>query len=115
RGVAISRLVLTPLSAPETAELVGDALHRATEHVAEVADRLWHKTHGNVFFIRQFLQTLYDEGVIAFDAGSGTFALDVESIYRGRLTSNVADLLAHALARLPEPTRDVLVVAAAIG
>jgi histidine kinase len=115
RGVTISRLVLAPLSAPETAELVGDALRRPPEHVTEVADRIWHKTHGNVFFIRQFLQALYDEGVIAFDAGSGAFELDVEAIDRARITDNVADLLAHALARLPAPTRDVLVVAAAIG
>jgi len=115
RGAGLSRIALAPLGLAETAELIADAAGQSRDHVADAASLIWRKTEGNPFFIRQFVETLYDEGYIAFDPRTRAFNLDVAAIERAAITENVADLLAHKLGKLPAATRDLLVTAAAIG
>jgi histidine kinase len=115
RGARVSRIELNPLTLAETAELVADTLRLAPEHIRGAAAVIWRKTEGNPFFIRQFVQALYDDGCIAFDVAANAFTLDVSAIDRLAITENVADLLARQLGKLPADTRAVLVTAAAIG
>src|SRR4029079_5079161 len=115
RGAKLTRIELRPLTLDETAELVADTLRLPAEGVRDAAAVIWRKTEGNPFFVRQFVQALYDDGCIAFDPGARAFRLDVAAVGRVAITENVADLLARQLGKLPEDTRSVLVTAAAIG
>ncbi|HSR99820.1 MAG TPA: AAA family ATPase, partial [Kofleriaceae bacterium] len=115
RGAKLSRIALRPLTLDETAELVADTLRLPAERVRDATAVIWRKTEGNPFFVRQFVQALYDDGCIAFDPGTRAFTLDVAAVGRVAITENVADLLARQLGKLPEETRRVLVTAAAIG
>jgi predicted ATPase/signal transduction histidine kinase len=115
RGTTVSRIALAPLDPAATAELVGDALRVPAADAAAVAAAIWRKTEGNPFFIRQLMQVLHDDGHLRFDPATHRFALDVAVVERAAITENVADLLALQLRRLPDSTREVLVVAAAIG
>ncbi|HEY0988600.1 MAG TPA: AAA family ATPase, partial [Kofleriaceae bacterium] len=115
RGARVLQIELAPLTLAETAELVAEALRLTPDAIGDAAAVIWRKTEGNPFFIRQFVQALYDDGCIAFDPGTHAFTLDAGAIDRFAITENVADLLARQLGKLPADTRAVLVTAAAIG
>jgi predicted ATPase/signal transduction histidine kinase len=111
----LTRIALAPLGMADTGELIADAVRLPPDEVASAASLIWRKTEGNPFFIRQFVQTLYDEGYAIFDPRTRAFTLDVAAIDRAGITENVADLLARKLGKLPAPTRELLITAAAIG
>ncbi|HET7499723.1 MAG TPA: AAA family ATPase [Kofleriaceae bacterium] len=111
----LSRIALGPLGQQATLELIADTLRLPPDQIADAAGLIWRKTDGNPFFIREFLQALYDEGYVAFDPGARAFRFDVAAIERAGITENVADLLAHKLGKLSAATRELLLTAAAIG
>ena len=67
---------------------------------APLAETIREKTGGNPFFMRQFLQKLQTEGLLDFDAASGTFRCDLDAIRSLAITENVADLIAQKIGRL---------------
>jgi predicted ATPase/signal transduction histidine kinase len=115
RGARVSQIAVTPLGDAPIAQLLVDALRCTPEVAAPIAAAVRAKTEGNPFFIRQFLQTLSDDGYIRFDADKNAFVLDLETARGAGIAENVADLLARKLGRLPAQTRAVLPIAAAIG
>jgi GAF domain-containing protein/tetratricopeptide (TPR) repeat protein len=77
--------------------------------------RLVHqKTAGNPFFVKAFLQSLYDEHMLNFVPGSG-WQWDVGKISRMRATDNVIELLGRRIDRQPESTQQALELAACLG
>lgn len=115
RGVATASVELEPLGLTDAAQFVADALRRDVSSVEPLATIVLGKTAGNPFFMRQFLQALHAEGLIAFDRAANAFAYDIDAIEGAAITENVAELLARKLERLPAPTRRALELAAAIG
>ena len=115
QGVQIHSINLRPLSAPDVAELVADALHTDVAEAQPLAESVHQKTGGNPFFMRQFLQALYDSKLIQFDPREGSFRYDLGAVKNAAITENVADFLAAKLEKLPRATREVLRVGAAIG
>lgn len=115
RGVAVESIDLKPLEAADVSQLVADALRVDLETAAPLAEVIQQKTLGNPFFIRQFLQTLYAEKLIRFDADRNAFQYDFAAVKSAAITENVAELLAAKLEKLPESTQKALHLAAAIG
>ncbi len=115
QGVQIHTINLRALGAPEVAEFVADALHQDIATATPLAELVHQKTAGNPFFMRQFLQALYDSKLIYFEPRDGAFRYDAGAVKNAAITENVADFLAAKLEKLPRATREVLRVAAAIG
>ncbi len=115
QGVPVQSVELKPLGVPEVAEFVADALHQTPAAATPLAELIQQKTGGNPFFMRQFLQALYGEKLISFDAQTKQFRYDVAAVRNAAITENVAELLAKELGRLPETTRATLRLAAVIG
>jgi predicted ATPase len=115
QGVQIHTINLSALGAPEVAEFVADALHQEVATAMPLAEIVHQKTAGNPFFMRQFLQALYDSKLIYFEPRDGAFRYDADAVKNSAITENVADFLAAKLEKLPRATREVLRVAAAIG
>ena len=115
RGVHVGSIELAPLTSGDIAQFVADTLHRDVEAATPLAEVIARKTAGNPFFIRQFLQSLHVEKLIAFDPNARTFRYDIAAIEAAAITENVAELLSAKLERLPGETREVLRLAAAIG
>ncbi len=112
RGVTIRDIVLAPLSLPHLIELVGDSLQNSSCTV--LAEIIFKKTGGNPFFVKQFMRSLYDQGVLVFSPGEG-WLWDLPRIEQLQYTANVVDLMVTAIRRLPAPSQDILKLAAAIG
>ena len=111
-GVIVRNIVLLPLDLPHLIELVGDSLQNPS--CAALAEVILKKTGGNPFFVKQFMHSLHEQGVLAFVPGRG-WQWDLPKIESLQYTENVVDLMVAAIRRLPAPSQDILKLAAAIG
>ena len=106
---------MAPLTAEDLSDLVADALRCDAEQAAQLAALVHAKTDGNPFFVIQFLRTLADEGLLAFDHEHARWSFDLGSIHAKNYTDNVVELLAGKLTRLPLDTQDALRQLACLG
>ena len=66
-GVVLRRTPLRPLVVEDVQSLVKDTLRCSDAYSRALAELVFRKTEGNPFFVNQFLQFLYDEGMVVFD------------------------------------------------
>ncbi|MEL6325404.1 MAG: AAA family ATPase [Cyanobacteria bacterium J06626_23] len=113
-GTDISTLALNPLDQADVTRLVADTLQCSEDAAAPLAALIHQKTQGNPFFITQFLQHLYQDELIRFDA-SGGWQCDLARVRQTALTEDLVTFMVERLQRLPEVTQAVLMLAACIG
>ena len=112
---AVSEVMLDALEVGHLAQLCADALHTDVDHASSLADLVFEKTAGNPFFAIQFVTTLAEEGLLAFDSKSSAWKWDIGRIRGKGITDNVAELMATKLGRLPLATRRALGQLACLG
>jgi PAS domain S-box-containing protein len=112
---SVEEITLGALDAQHVSQLIADALHCETDQVGDLAQLILQKTDGNPFFINQFLSTLTDEGLIAFDSVHSRWSWDLKRIHAKGYTDNVADLMIGKLVRLPAATQQALQQLACLG
>ncbi|PCC71255.1 PAS domain S-box-containing protein [Nannocystis exedens] len=110
--LVVHDIVLAPLARPHLLEMLADSLGR--DDCGPLADAVQTKTGGNPFFVKQFVRSLYDHGVLAYTPGAG-WSWDLAAIDALGYTDNVVDLMVRTIARLPPSTVKALQLAAAIG
>ena len=115
QGVEMKTLTLAPLDEVSITSLVGDTLMCSMEIATPLAELVYQKTKGNPFFITQFLQGLYEDGWIRFDAKVGYWQCELTQVRKLALTDDVVEFMVERLQKLPETTRDVMKLAACIG
>jgi PAS domain S-box-containing protein len=111
----VQDIKLTPLAANDLHDLIADALRCEAEQASQLAAPVHAKTGGNPFFVIQFLRTLADEGVVAFDHEHARWSWDLGGICAKGYTDNVVELLAGRLTRLRLETLDALRQLACLG
>ena len=89
---SVLEITLGALDAQHVSQLIADALHCETDRVGDLAQLILRKTDGNPFFINQFLSTLTDEGLIAFDFAHSRWSWDLERIQAKGYADNVAGI-----------------------
>jgi len=94
--------------------MITDLLRGEDTSSQEVSEIIHRKTSGNPFFIRQFLNTLYDEKALTLNLESG-LVWDMERITDIRVTNNVVDFMAEKITALPADTREIIKVGACYG
>ncbi|WP_257463510.1 AAA family ATPase [Archangium lipolyticum] len=114
-GAAVNERVLSPLSVEHLNLLIADTLHQEPRHTYTLAQLIQEKTQGNPFFATQFLTMIYQEGLIEFDRTEAAWRWDINQIRTKRYTDNVVELLVERLKRLPDSTRNALMLAASVG
>ncbi len=110
--LSVRDIVLGPLERRHLLVMLGDSLRR--DDTDPLADAVLKKTGGNPFFVRRFLRSLHDHGVLTHDPNAG-FQWDLPKIDALAYTDNVVDLMVRTIGRLPEKTQEALKLAAAIG
>lgn len=114
-GVPTTEIRLRPLSFPHLVELIADTLGCDAPLAEPLARLVWSKTHGNPFFVRQFLKTVQEAGRITLDARENRWVWDVAGIEKMGITDNVVSLMANKIERLSPETQRILQHAACIG
>jgi predicted ATPase/GAF domain-containing protein len=114
-GAVVQEITLGPLIREDAGQLIADALRCEPDRVRELAQLVHEKTAGNPFFIIQFISTLTEEGLIAFDHGRSRWSWDPDRIHAKGYTDNVVDLMIGKLTRLPAETQSALQQLACLG
>ncbi|WP_438002273.1 AAA family ATPase [Sorangium sp. So ce185] len=114
-GVSVAEIDLGPLDLPVVTRLLADALSCDPERAEPLARHVMSKTHGNPFFMNQFMKALHAEGLVAFDPARRAWTWDLPRIQERKVTDNVVDFMAGRLRELDERAQRALTLAACIG
>lgn len=114
-GARVRTITLPPLALDDVQQLLADTLNTAFDHVLPLASLVQKRTGGNPFFAIQFLNSLADEGLLAFDHDATRWSWNQERTLAKGSTDNVVDLIERKLARLPEDTQQTLRQLACLG
>ena len=114
-GTRVSTITLAPLSFYEINQMVAETLHCLPERSQPLSELIFKKTQGNPFFTTQFLKALYENGVISFSQRQGHWECNLAQATDLSLTEDVVTFMAQQLQKLPQPTQQVLKLAACIG
>jgi len=113
--VFIEDLVLSPFKEIDIQHLLADSLNTTLDEVEPLAKLLLNKTHGNPFFINEFLKKLYHDKLLVFSYEDHKWKWDLEHINDQSITDNVVDLLVDRILHLPKESCKLLELAACIG
>ena len=114
-AVRQSSIMLSPLSLPDVNRFVADTLHRPLLETEALAELVHQKTGGNPFFVREFLKSLFADGLLAFDFLLGHWRWELNRIRAQNITDNVVALMTGNIQKLAEPAQEKLKLAACIG
>jgi len=114
-GATVQEIVLAPLTREDLEHLISDALHCEPDRASPLAQLIHDKTAGNPFFAIQFIASLAEEGLLAFDHGEGRWSCELNRIHAKGYTENVVDLMVGKLSRLPAETQNALKLLACLG
>lgn len=93
--------------------LLSDTLQ--TDPSEEFTRLIFEKTRGNCFFVKQLLQKINEEKFIRYESEKGGWTVNLEGIQTIHISENVAEFMEDKLRRYPQPTLDMLTMAACIG
>jgi len=114
-GAIVRDIVLAPLTREDLEQLIADALHCQPDRATPLAQLIHDKTAGNPFFAIQFIASLAEEGLVAFDHGEGRWSWELSRIQAKGYTANVVDLMVEKLSRMATETQNALKLLACLG
>ncbi len=115
RGQQVETISLEELNRRAVCSLVADSLNSDEEQVEPLGRLVYTKTSGNPYFVGQFLEKLYRDQLLWFDADANQWRYDEAVVAGLPVTDNVVDMLQTHLDQLPEPTRRLVMDAALFG
>ncbi|WP_454782833.1 EAL domain-containing protein [Legionella sp. WA2022007384] len=113
--VDISTITLQPLQLNNIQELLHHTLSGSREQIQELAQCIFDKTHGNPFFINEFLKSIYQQNLLTFSYPHGAWEWDFFKIQQQSVTDNVIDLLTAKIHLLPISTQEILKLVSCCG
>ncbi|MEN8907234.1 MAG: diguanylate cyclase [Clostridiales bacterium] len=111
----ISTVKLSPLNIESISKLLSDTLKCSNSEVQNLAVACLRKTHGNPFFIGQFLKLLYSKKHITFNKQSGKWDWDISLINNSNITDNVVEFISDKIKTLTIEVQEILKYASCIG
>jgi PAS domain S-box-containing protein len=114
-GGKVEEITLGPLAREHLGQLIADALRCESQRSAPLAQLVREKTGGNPFFAIQFIYSLTDQGMLAFDHDAAQWSWDLDRIHAKGYTDNVVELMVGRLNRLPSDTQKALQHLACLG
>ena len=115
KNIAITKVVLQPLSPDSTLDLVQDTFRTSQEQAAPLAKLVQDKTNGNPFFVCQFLRTIVQEKLVVYDYTDRKWRWSMEQLNSAQYMENVVDFMIAKVRKLPESTQRLVQLAACLG
>ncbi|MHB9147437.1 MAG: protein kinase domain-containing protein [Candidatus Amoebophilus sp.] len=113
-SIRVQTLTLAPLSLASLCQWIADSLHKPLIDIQPLAELIFQKTGGNPFFVKVFLQSLYDEQLLTF-APQTHWQWDLAKIRQYPATENVITLMMYQIQQLPLATQQALSIASCLG
>ncbi|NEJ83101.1 AAA family ATPase, partial [Rhizobium leguminosarum] len=112
--ITVQTLTLAPLSLESLCQWIADSLHKSLPNIQPLIEVIFQKTGGNPFFVKVFLQSLYDEQLLTF-APQTHWQWDLNKIRQHPATENVITLMTYQIQQLPVETQKALSIASCLG
>ncbi|MGC1307807.1 MAG: AAA family ATPase [Phormidesmis sp.] len=114
-ATTVTTVTLAPLTFTEVNQLVADTLHCSVARSQPLTELILRKTQGNPFFTTQFLKALHEGGAVSFSPVQGHWECNLAKVSEMSLSEDVVTFMAQQLQKLPQPTQQILKLAACIG
>ncbi|MDA3899146.1 MAG: AAA family ATPase [Spirochaetes bacterium] len=115
-GVRIVQTIsLHELSLNELNQLLSVTLRCPKEECVSLAKDIYGKTGGNPFFIREFITSLYNEGVFQFAAEEGRWNWNSAAVSRSSFSGNMLEIMVQKIEKLDRIHKEPLIFASCIG
>ena len=114
-GELFETLSVSPLNLDDTRLLIKETLGCDDERAESFSHLVQHKTHGNPFFLIQFLKILYQKGLLYCNLSEGAWKWSLDDIEKAGLPEDIVELLTQSIMTLPQTTLELLMYAACIG
>ncbi|KAJ4346543.1 Chk1 protein kinase [Didymosphaeria variabile] len=76
-----TRIQLYPFTEADTAEYVSETLHRDTEYILPLVAVIQEKSRGNIFYIREILDTCYRKQCVFYCWKEGAWCFDLDKVF----------------------------------
>ncbi|MEO6894260.1 MAG: adenylate/guanylate cyclase domain-containing protein [Ginsengibacter sp.] len=113
--VPVEEIKLGDLSYQDVYLLISETLVTRQENISTLSHIIFTKTKGNPFYVKQFLKSIYEEGLLHFDFDSLQWKFNTDLILQMNVSGNVVELMTSFILKLPEETLDLLKTASTIG
>ncbi len=115
QGVTMEEILLNNLATPNIEVLIKDTINIADKNNKKLARLIKKKTNGNPFFVKEFLQSLYENKILVFNNIEKKWDYSKYKIEALEITENVVDLMASNIKTTPKAIEELLKIAACIG
>ncbi len=122
QGIIVNQIILKSLALDHLQQLIAEALNISQEKVKPLAELVWQKTHGNPFFAKEFLKTIYSENLLVFNPNGQScitakpaWQWNLKEIEKISSTDNMIEFMMSKMEKLPQSDREVLSLAACLG
>ena len=113
-SIRVQTLTLAPLPLASLCQWIADSLHKPLTDIQPLAELIFQKTAGNPFFVKTFLQSLYDQQLLTFSPYTH-WQWDLTKIRQHPATENVITLMTYQIQQLPPATQKALSIASCLG
>lgn len=114
-GATVNAITLEPLAFVHINQLVADTVLCSLEQAQPLAELVQEKTAGNPFFLTQLMRHLYLENFLHFNFATAQWEWTIDDLKTIDITDNVVELMVSKIEKLPEPTQNILKLAACVG
>ena len=117
-GARMQSLHIVALELETITQFLADALHTSLQEVSELAQVVLARTAGIPLFIRQFLHSLYQRGLLRFahiEGQESQWQWDIDAICSENIADDVLELITEDVSHLPVGTQEALRAAACMG
>jgi predicted ATPase len=116
KDMCIARIHVKELNQAGVSELIAGVTDLNVKDTDDLADVVFRKTRGNVFFVLQLLKIIEDEGLLYFSGVTLRWEWDLAAIESETpLADNAVGIVAQKIQRLPQHAKDALKIAACLG
>lgn len=113
--VPFKQMKLNDLTYQDVYELICDTLFTSQENISTLAEIIYNKTKGNVLYAREFLKSIFEEGLLYFDFDKIKWQFNSDLIMQMNVSGNVVELMTSFISKLPAETLEMLKTASSIG
>jgi len=109
RGLEPERIQVGPLPRDAAVQTLQESLQLEDDDARELVELLEPRTGTHPLMLRQFVDYLYERGLLEFRAGKG-FVWDRDLVRNSEIPESIAGLISARIARLAEAERTILAV-----
>ncbi len=114
-GIPVNKISLASLTKEDIENYLKDSFNCNIEQVKSLASLLLEKTHGNPFFINQFLNVLYHKKLLTFYDDRHEWQWDNSNVELNENIENIISLLTFRIHQLSDKSQSLLKLASCIG